>query len=373
MNNKKINLKKSPFIELFIFGICFIIFLYIIIPPTIVGSDSFYHAKLAELIQEKGLVKDFPWMQFTTYKDIFVDHHFGYHFILSWFLKIPSPNNLGPLSLEIEPFLKTEIATAFFGALFFLGLYIFLRKIKIKLPVFWTFLMLTLPKFIGRLSLIRAPAISIIIMLLGVYCIIKKKYLGLLLTLFIYVWMYGAWPLMFIIIFLYFIAEIIKNRSFKKILSIQNLKIIIFASIGALAGLILNPYFPKTFPFYFFQTIQIAVLGTSKVAIGAEWYPPDFLNFLIYNLPLIIVWIISTAWFIIKENKQKIINWFLFLISIFFLLFTLKSGRNIDYFIPFSIIFSGLMFSQIFKTANWPKIKKHFSSLFLTSQKQIYA
>jgi len=82
MNNKKINLKKSPFIELFIFGICFIIFLYIIIPPTIVGSDSFYHAKLAELIQEKGLVKDFPWMQFTTYKDIFVDHLFCYHFIL---------------------------------------------------------------------------------------------------------------------------------------------------------------------------------------------------------------------------------------------------------------------------------------------------
>jgi len=370
---KKINLKKSPFPELLIFSIALIVFLYIIQPYNIAGADCFYHAKIAKLIEKQGLIKNFPWTQFTTYKNLFVDHHFGYHLILSLFLKIPSPKTLDSASLELEPIFKTELATAFLAAFFFLAFFIVSKKIKIRLPFFWTLLLLTISGFIGRLSLIRAPALSLIIMTLATFAVIKKKHFLLLATSFIYVWFYGAWPLLFIIIFIYFIAKALFKKSLKDLFALSNFKLLLSVVLGLGLGLVINPYFPKTFPFYFFQTIQIAILGTSKVAIGNEWYSPDFLQFLIYNLPVLLLWFVSITWFFIKKNKQKTLQWFLLLTSGFFFLYTLKSIRNIDYFIPFAIIFSGLMFNQIIKGFNWQKIKMDISKLFQTNQKQVYA
>ncbi len=373
MNLKKINFKKAPFLGLLVFAICFIVFLCIVSPANIVGADSFYHAKIAQLIEKQGLIKDFPWTQFTTYSKLFVDHHFGYHGILSLFLKIPSPKNLGPISTELEPILKTKIATAFLAALFFLMFFLFLKKSKTKIPLFWTFSLLTISSFISRLSLIRAPAISLIFLIAGIYTILKKKYFLLLIVSFLYVWFYGAWPLILIAVLIYILSYAIKNKSFKKLFCLKNLKLFLFSGIGIVLGLIINPYFPKTFPFYYFQTIQIAILGTSNVAIGGEWYPPDFFDLLVNVLPVLLTWLISISWFIIKNKKQKVREWFLMLLSIFFFFYTLKSQRNIDYFIPLAVIFSAVMFSQIIQLTNWKKIKSDIYNFFDSSQKETYS
>ncbi len=373
MSLKKINFRKTPFQALFVFSLCFIVFLYIISPSNIVGADSFYHAKISKIIEEQGLIQDFPWTQFTTYNEVFVDHHFGYHKILALFLKIPTPNNLDQSLIELEPILKTKLATAFLAALFFLIFFLFLKKLKIKIPLFWTFLLLTASSFIGRLSLIRAPTISLIFLIIGIYTILKKKYIPLLITSFFYVWFYGAWPLIIITVFIYVLAYSIKHKSFKKLFSSTCLKLILSSVIGIMLGIIINPYFPKTFPFYLFQTIQIAILGTSNVAIGGEWYPPNFLNFLINIFPILLVWLVSISWFIIKKEKQKILEYFFLILSLFFFFYTLKSQRNLDYFIPFTIIFSSIMFSQIIRIANWNKIKSDIGQLFKSKQKEIYS
>lgn len=376
--------------HLFIFSFAFVVFLYLLVPPGILCPDSFYHTKMALLIKERGLIKDFPWTQFTTYKDLFVDHHFVYHLLLIPFLSIPSPENLDYFSLEIDPLIKAKVGTAFFAALAFLSIYWLCRRLKIKGSLIWALIGFLIPSFLLRLSLIRAPGISIIILILGSYFIVKKKYLGLFLLSLFYVWTYGAWPLMLVAVFLYCLASAVKNtanqwaeiknqtskiknfgfyilisRFTRSVFSKNNVKLVLSCITGFAAGLIINPYFPKTFSFYWLQTFKIAFLNyQNKIGVGAEWYPSDLQTFFVTTLPILIPWIISLAWFAFKMKKQKTSSWFFAFISAFFLFYALKARRNIEYFIPFAILFNGIIFTQIIKKINWKNVKNHFKTCF---------
>lgn len=384
MINNKLSMisKQRPWLGyFFIFTLGFIIFLYILIPPGIVGPDSFYHTKMALLIKENGLIQDFPWTQFTTYKDLFVDHHFVYHYLLVPFLNIPSPENLDVLSQEIEPLIKAKLGSAFFAALVFVMLYWFLRRFKIKWALLWTLLAFFLAPLILRLSLIRAPAISLIIFILGFYFIIKKKYILLFILSFIYVWTYGAWPLILITVIIYCLANAVKElinkwpriQIFKTSFNKTNLKLVLSCASGLTAGLIINPYFPKTLPFYWFQTVKIAMVNYgAKIGVGAEWYPFDPSLLIFSVLPLLIFWLIAIAWFITKIKKQTTSAWFFALLSIFFLLYTYKARRNIEYFIPPALFFSAFMFNSIKEYINWTNVKNQFFKAMKSAENILY-
>ena len=374
----------------FIFSLAFIVFIYVLLPPGVLCPDSFYHTKMALIMKDQGLIQNFPWTQFTTYKDLFVDHHFGYHLLLIPFLSIPTPKNLDAISAEIDPLIKAKLGTAFFAALVFLALYWFCRFLKIKRPMIWALTGFLVSPFLVRLSLIRAPAISLIIMILGFYFILRKKYLGLFILSFFYVWIYGAWPLMLVVVIIYCLASAtrelvdkwpttqnqkskIKNFTFyivflhftRSIFNKINLKLIFTCISGLTLGLVVNPYFPKTFSFYWFQTIKIGFLNyQNKIGVGAEWYPFDPGTFFLNALPILIPWAISLAWFIVSKKQQKTLSWFFAFISSFFILYTLKARRNIEYFIPSAILFSGVIFSQISERINWYKIKNRFKQYF---------
>ncbi len=376
----------------FLFGFVFLIFLYVIMPAGFLCPDGFYHTKMALMIKEQGLVKDFPWLYFTTYRNLFVDHHLGYHLLLIPFLSLPSPSGLDNFGVEIEPLLKAKIATVFFASLVFVFIYWFCCRLKIRRPLFWALLPIVIYPFVARLSLTRAPAISIIIQVLVFYFILKEHFWGIFLLSFFYVLFYGAWPLMIIIIFLYCLAgaaqklsadwnDLFQNQSLTKIKRITvelktlikhfftktNLKIILFGAGGLLAGLIINPYYPKTFDFYWLQTIKIALVNYhDKIGVGAEWYPPTVQTFYVSNLPVLILWAVSLGCFISLLKQQKKQTWFFALVSLFFLAYTAKAQRNIEYFVPTAIFFSGLILSQL-KPINWTKVKNKLKEIFLTS------
>jgi len=373
--------KKKSFAYLAIFSIAFLVFLYILIPPTIYGPDSFYHTKISLMIKKQGLIQNFPWTYFTTYHDLFVDHHFGYHLLLIPFLSIPTPKNLDSLSTEIDPLIKGKLATAFFAAIAFLLIYWFLRKLEVKKPFLWSLVPFLVWSFLARISLIRAPVVSVSILILGIYFILKRKYLALSILSFFYVWIYGAWPLIFLAVIIFCLADAIQkavnNNSFKKFLkyffSKENIFILLSCAFGLVLGLIINPYFPKTFPFYWFQTIKIAILNYhSKIGVGAEWYPYSPGKFYLSTLPILIPYIFSLAWFIFKYKEQDTKRWFLAIFSLFFLFYTLKARRNIEYFTPIAIFFSALIISDIFKGLDWQEIKKQIITLFKSRNNIFY-
>jgi len=383
-----------------IFGLAFLIFLYILLPPGILCPDSFYHTKFALLMKDRGIIQNFPWTQFTTYRDLFVDHHLGYHLLLIPFLNLPTPKPLDYFSAEIDPLIKTKLATAFFAGLVFLFIYWFLRRFKIKGAFLYALLTFLVAPFLTRLSFTRAPVVSVIVFVLGLYFIIRRKYLGLFLLSFIYVWLYGAWPIILLAVLIYCLASAIKNfidqrpeslkfkkeeikskndnpklKNFKFLIAIfhflrrffskANLKLLFTCLSGLILGLIINPYFPKTFPFNWFQIIKIAAINYhQKIGVGAEWYPFPAEDLILNTLPILIPWLISLAWFIFTIKKQKTGSWFLFLLSIFFFIYTAKARRQIEYFTPTAIFFIAFTLENFFHQLNWIEIKDRFRNLF---------
>ena len=150
---------------------------------------------------------------------------------------------------------------------------------------------------------------------------------------FSYVWLYGGWPIMPGIALVYFLISL-KAKLFSSTMA------------GIICGLIINPYFPTNLKFYWQQTLQIGLINYQNIiAVGGEWYGMSFFSLVQYDLFIIILFILALLIFFIYLKKQDSKNWTLLIISIIFFILTLKSQRNIEYFIPLVLLFSSFTIS----------------------------
>lgn len=139
---------KTDYLIVFLLALAFFSFLQS--APVMSDPDGFYHAKVSMLISEQGIIKSFPWLQQTSLKENYTDHHFLYHLFLIPFVKFS------------DPLVGVKFAQALLSAFFILVFYWFLKKEKIKLPIFWVILLLTNSPFLFRISLVKANALSLI-------------------------------------------------------------------------------------------------------------------------------------------------------------------------------------------------------------------
>ncbi|MBN1325385.1 hypothetical protein JW977_00145 [Candidatus Falkowbacteria bacterium] len=329
---------------LLIFLIALAVFTYLGWSYTYSDPDSFYHAKMAVLMSEKGPVFDsFSWTQFSTIKENYADHHFLYHLLLIPFIKV------------FDPLLGTKIAGIFFSSLAIVFIYWFLKEQNIKYPEFFTLVTLFISSFLFRLGLAKAQPLSIILLILCLYFIFEKKYLWLFISSFIYVWTHGSFPLILVVWLVYFVSLFIANKySQKPQLKneiINSMKTGISCFFGIVAGLIINPYFPKNLYFYYEQIYKIAVVGASEIVrVGGEWTPYDIFSLITNSGLAFLLLIVSLATLFICFKKLNQKNWTLFLLTIIFLALALRSKRNVDYFIPMTVIFSAFSINTFFKT-----------------------
>jgi hypothetical protein len=336
INIFKLKLKDKIYLQVSLIFIIFsgIMFLIIKDAPGALCPDSFYHAKIAQTIWEtKSLLTNFPWLPFTILGgDKFVDHHMLYHIIASPFV-------------GLFGFYGMKAITSILAGGLFATIYLLFKKYKINIPMLWLLTLFATPAFIYRITLYRAMPLSLILLLLGMYFITSKKYTLLLLTSFIFVWSYNAFPLLIIFSIIYALAEKIINNKF-------NLKPAVVVTSGIILGIIINPYFPENIDFYKIHLFIIPFLNglSSNFSVGAEWYPLDFME-TISNLTL--VWIIFCISIVTLFYKRKnIINMQLetityLIISIIFFLASVKSQRFVEYWAPFSIISGALIFKKV--------------------------
>ena len=108
---------RLDIVVLFVFF--FSIFIYLQFSKTIGDPDGFYHAKIAILLGQGKLYTALPWMQFSTLKEAFTDHHWLYHIALIPFVKLGNP------------LMGVKLAAAFFSAGFFTLFYWLLRRWRI--------------------------------------------------------------------------------------------------------------------------------------------------------------------------------------------------------------------------------------------------
>lgn len=335
--------------------IALIIAFFILIQSKIfefLGVDAYYHAKVAQLILESGnLLKSYPWLQYTILNENFVEHHLLFHILLLPFFSL------------FQPFIAAKIAVTLFGSLFFLTFFIILKKLKIKFPYCWTlFLAFSSSLLIYRLNLLRAQSIALILLFVGIYFLLRKKYWHLLPLTIFYTWLFDGFIILGIVILIKLIIDIyflIKKRR-EKFLNI------IMPSISYLLGIsiaiLFNPYFPRNIYHLFFHLYQVALKDPfSKMPVGVEWHysSPELLFYtsgiIIFSFACLIFFFIIKNKASFKINKHVI---FLMLTSIIFIILTIMTRKMIEYSAPIIIFSLAYFISQ-----NFQKFQKLIISL----------
>lgn len=342
-----INKLKKYKLEYFtVFFVALIFFSFLQSAPIMPDPDGFYHAKTALLISEQGILRDFPYLQFTTLKNNYIDHHLLYHLTLIPFVKF------------FNPLIGVKFAQSILAALFITVFYWFLKKEKVKFASLWVIILAANSPFIFRISLIKANSISLIFLFVGLYAIFNRKHWLLLVISYLYVLSYGGWPLILICVLIFIISDwlfqkirpktVWQNIALKINLLLtgkkqSNLKLLFSCFAGLLLGLTVNPYFPKNLKFYWEQIVQIGIINCQdKIGVGGEWYPYEPLELLASSGLIAIFFLIALTLFFISFKKQNNKSFSLLIMSLFFLTITLKSRRYVEYLIPFAVAFSAI-------------------------------
>lgn len=382
----KKSFEESSFFSYFcLFEIAFLLFYFLQNQLTFADPDSFYHVKMAMLIKENGIIREFPYLQYTILKQYFADHHFLYHLFLVPFVTI------------LPPLVGVKLATITFSSLAIVVFYWVLKNLGAKGAGFYAFVLMTSASFVFRINLTKAQSLALIAYLLGLYFILKKKYYSLAVLSFLYVWLYGGWPLIYVLSGAYFISGIFlrytmrqkffgsrwKNILFGRHFSLNGraawewmrmeYKIFFPVTVGVLAGLVINPFFPQNLFFYWYQIVKIAILGSKNViGVGGEWYSYNPIELMASGSLAFIIVVVALTFFFLLIKKQNVSTVMLFLLTIFFFAITVKSRRNVEYLTPTMLLFSALALTIFSKEMD---IKNFLQELrkFLKEQKILLA
>lgn len=344
--------------------------------------DSFYHTKMALLMKGNLVIQEFPWLQFSNFRENFIDHHWLFHIFL-----IPA---VSLQKIGIEPLLGVRLWAILAAAIFIFILYLILEKWQIQHKYFFVIVALISGPFVFRISLARAPAWSGVALILGIYFLIKqKKYWPLFFVSFFYVWLHASWVLLPFFSIVYVLVEAIAKQlekkfkfnwqqiklvgqDFKKAI-IKNSKKVILVWGGTLAGLIINPYFPTNLKFYYDQIWQIAVLNKHNVfTMGSEWYPYHLDNFFKELFVITVLILAGMALFVVFVRKQNQKSWFLFLLTSFFLVYTFKARRSLEYLVPVAILFLADLYDKLFFKKSWSQLEEDFKKFFSRGQQLVW-
>ncbi len=397
MSNQKLKKFLSLRIYLILFIGIFLFFFWISNFSNFADPDSFYHVKIAELLAGGQIFRTFSHLPLTTLSGAFADQHLLYHFSLLPFFAVFT-NHL----------FAVKIAANFFAAIVFVLFYWLLGKLDVKGKIVYLLVLLSSSTFIFRMNSPKAGVLSIILMLLAFWFLVKRKYVSLFFCSYVWVLTHGSWPLEVVmagcfVAALFFGSEFISRhpeqsewsrgspqgnprdswvadastRFFPRLWRGQNdkpregLKILFSVLAGTISGLVINPFFPKNILFNWVQVFKIGAINYgSQIGVGYEWYPPKFFEFVSGAGLLIPLFMVALSVFLLavyagkKESPlyKEILNIFfsgIFLIPLFIL--SLKSRRNIEYFIPTAIIFSALLFDVGLKSLGKEKIKSFFA------------
>jgi len=307
-------------------------------------QDSFYHVRIAQLMSQGVLIiKKFPYLYFSSLRDNFVDWHFLYHVLLVPFLKFFG-EPIGPKILNII------IVGGIFGVI-----YLIFKELKLKLaPIYAIALFFLMPaEFFFRMSMIRAPALVLLFLVLSLYWLIKNRPIVLAITIFFFVWAYYvASFLVFIPIIAYLFAQIFNKEKL-------NYKILLWALGGFLAGMVINPYFPHNIPFLITQLSVTWNYDVNQPYSATEMNAPDAWWWFYSSMLAAILFFGGIIISLLKNIKLSSVNIGIIIFTFFILILQWKAVRNIEYWPALGaltgILLIGKYIEEIFQNIkkNW--------------------
>ncbi|MFH0805166.1 MAG: hypothetical protein V1916_03145 [Patescibacteria group bacterium] len=336
-------------------SLCFCYFAYFQRVPTFPDPDSFYHAKAAVLLPQQGIQTTFPWLQATVLKSSFIDQHFLYHALLVPFVTL------------MDPLWGVKVATALLCSALAILFYWFLRQYQVKFAFLGTLILLASTPLIFRIGLVKAPVLSIILLLLGLHLMFQHRTRALFFLSFFYVWAYGGFILILFAAGTFALVSLITRwwqRFGREPLSVTlrtslELRTFFACLAGVAAGVLINPYFPQNLSYYWHQLVQIGIVNYQGIiAVGNEWYPYRLVDLVTGTAMVTVVILIGTLALAVYSRRLSRRTVTVFIVFVLFLAFTLKSRRYVEYYVPFALLYGMFACGDVLRDVPWQRVRK---------------
>ncbi len=306
--------------------------------------DSYYHAKMARMVLEKGLIHEFPWMYFTFQRDHFMDSYLLFHVYLGLWVKL----------LPLSPIVAVKLGMLVLIGLIAVMVFRILRTFDPK----WAWLGMVLLAAMAssqayqRLVFVRPHVLSILILLAGIWAILKKKWWLLGAVSFAYAYSYSAPHLLTVVAF---VASVVFSFSSKRLVW----RPFAFSLGGLVAGLVINPYFPHDIKHLYILTFKTALSRVS--APPAELMPLSSWQVLTFNWFSFLALFMAVAAVFVSAKKLSARTLFLFITAGVFFVMLMRAYRFAEYW-PFvatlalaalasEVVVPGPVFGRVMKKA----------------------
>jgi len=333
-----------------VFGFCVIVLLMVLLQFSTSAIccgdwDGYYHIRWSSMIWENAKnfywLPEFKWLPLTVLNPAnYADHHFLFHLLQIPFLWF------------FEPVIAAKVAAVFYGSIAIFSVYWLIYRYDVKYMLLWLLALLTCSNpFFYRMNMAKAPPLTIIYTVLGIYLLFERKYVWLLPLMFVFVWTYSLFPLLFLASMIW-VAIIAWNE---KKFEWQPLA---YTGCGMILGNLINPYFPNNlslFSEHFFTKIG----GTYEVAVGGEWYPYTGAQLLTHLTIALVAMLIGYVLFRPRNDRLPEKATFFLVFSTVLLVWMFKSKRLAEYFPPFAILFCAFSWKSFF-TSTAPELPEDF-------------
>lgn len=302
--------------------------------PAILDNDGYYHIRWAAMLKESapGLPR-FSQLPLTTLNERdYVDHHYLFHVLLIPFT-----------SLDMR--VGAKLAAAFFSGAAIASLFALL--VVYRVPYRWLWLaplVLSSQPFLYRMSMTRAPALSIVLLGVGSYLILERRLRWLAVLSFVFVWTYSLFPLIVVFAAAHAITVYLAQRRI-------DLSTLGASVAGVILGLVVNPYFPKNL-ILFWEHLGMKVTAQYSVDVGVEWYPYETWAMLESSALAFAIYFVALVAFDFRARARDQKPLFFLIISLVFLLMAFKSRRFIEYWPPFAVLFAAFTLGGPLKRFN---------------------
>lgn len=310
--------------------------------------DGYYHIRLSALFWENfsqgKWLPEFNWLPLTVLgPETYADHHFLFHL-----LQIPF------LWIFKDPVIAAKVAAVFFSSLAIFSVYwlIFYYRVSGH-PLLWLGAILTCANpFYYRMNMAKAPPLTIIYSVIGIYLLFERKYVWLLPLMFVFVWTYSLFPLLFIAAFIWVLIIAWNERKFEW-------QPLAYTGGGMILGNLINPYFPKNLGLFLEHFWTKLKIDDFAVPVGGEWYPYSGVD-LLTHFPIAMAAMLFGYILFMPKNKKlpEKATFFLMFVTIL-LVSQFRSKRFAEYFPPFAILFAGFVW-QAFQTPSAIQLPDEF-------------
>ncbi len=296
--------------------------------------DGYYHIKWSQLLWQGMRSGNFPpafnWLPLTTLDPAgYVDHHLLFHILqipFTWF---------GNLTMG------AKVAAIIFGSLAVFSCYWLVVHYRIKYPLVWLLALLACSgPFLYRLNMAKAPPIAIIFMVAGIYLLFEKRYWMLGPLMFLFVWTYSLFPSLWFAALVWTLVIAWSERRFEW-------RPLVWTTAGMIAGLIINPYFPKNIRLFIEHARIKLTLGDFSTQVGQEWYPYDSWVFLGNCFIACIAMLVGYIAFNGSDHKRSSRSLFFLIFSTALMFATFRSRRFVEYWPPFAVLFAAFSLQQV--------------------------